>query len=145
MWESKCFSFGKLSHDAVFRPLELQWLKGDSWVISRPSSIIRQTAPRFCSFGECPQGTVFTRMYSKFPHPFRFGMAVCLCVLSWCYHYHYHKQEYCWWQTHKRQNPAMSLQKSVFTSDDLLQLMLNLLAQVPWGANNKDILRFCSP
>jgi len=32
----------------------------------------------------------------------------------------------------KRQNPAMSLQKSVFTSDDLLQLMLNLLAQVPW-------------
>ena len=88
MWESKCFSFGKLGHDATVRGLWLHWPMDDSWVISRPSSIIRQTAPRFCWFGECPKGTVITRMYSKFPHPFRFCMAVCLCVLSWCNHYH---------------------------------------------------------
>ena len=92
---------------------------------------------KFLLFGECPHGTVIARRSRNSPiHSDYIWLAVFVCwVVAITI-------------TNKRTADSrstrgeMSLQKGVFTSDDLLQLMLNLLAQVPWGANKKDVFRW---
>ena len=98
-------------------------------VKSRPSPVIRQMAPSF--FWRVPS------RYSNYSYVLKIPISIQMAGCLWVDAITITNKSTADVQIHKRQNPAMSLQKGVFTSDDLLQLMLNLLAQVPWGANNK--------